>query len=135
VKAGLNFIRLASPTTDDRRLPRVLQNTSGFVYYVSITGITGSAAPDPAKVAAMVARIKAGTDLPVAIGFGVKTAEQARAIGSAGDGVVVGSAIVSAIASTLDAGGNATPATVPAVEALVRDLAAGVRMATTRSAA
>ena len=83
MKAGLNFIRLAAPTTDDKRLPRVLQNTSGFVYYVSITGITGSATPEPDKVAAMVARIKAKTDLPVAVGFGVKTAEQARAIGSA----------------------------------------------------
>ena len=135
VKAGLNFIRLAAPTTDDNRLPRVLQNTSGFVYYVSITGITGSATPEPDKVAAMVARIKAKTDLPVAVGFGVKTAEQARAIGSAGDGVVVGSAIVSAIAGSLDAHGHATPATVGAVTALVRELAAGVRMATRRSAA
>jgi len=135
VKAGLNFIRLAAPTTDDKRLPRVLQNTSGFVYYVSITGITGSATPEPDKVAAMVARIKAKTDLPVAVGFGVKTAEQARAIGSAGDGVVVGSAIVSAIAGSLDADGRATPATVGAVTALVRELAAGVRMATRRSAA
>jgi len=135
VKAGLNFIRLAAPTTDDKRLPRELQNTSGFVYYVSITGITGSATPEPDKVAAMVARIKAKTDLPVAVGFGVKTAEQARAIGSAGDGVVVGSAIVSAIAGSLDADGRATPATVGAVTALVRELAAGVRMATRRSAA
>jgi tryptophan synthase alpha chain len=135
VKAGLNFIRLAAPTTDEKRLPRVLQNTSGFVYYVSITGITGSATPEPDKVAAMVARIKARTDLPVAVGFGVRTAEQARAIGSAGDGVVVGSAIVSAIAGSLDAEGRATPATVGAVTALVRELAAGVRMATRRSAA
>ncbi|MCU0789837.1 MAG: tryptophan synthase subunit alpha [Nitratireductor sp.] len=135
MKAGLNFIRLASPTTDDKRLPRVLQNTSGFVYYVSITGITGSAAPEPAKVAAMVSRIKAKTELPVAVGFGVRTAEQAKAIGSAADGVVVGSAIVSAIAGSLDANGKATAATVGAVEALVRELAAGVRMATARTAA
>jgi tryptophan synthase alpha chain len=135
MKAGINFIRLASPTTDDKRLPRVLQNTSGFVYYVSITGITGSAAPDPARVAAMVSRIKAATDLPIAVGFGVRTAEQAKAIGSAADGVVVGSAIVSAIAATLDENGKGSPATVAAVENLVRELAAGVRMATALSAA
>src|SRR5450432_126595 len=94
LKAGLNFIRLATPTTDDKRLPAVLNNTSGFVYYVSITGITGSAAPDTAKVNAAVARIKHHTKLPVAVGFGVKTAEQARAIASGADGVVVGSALV-----------------------------------------
>ena len=135
IAAGLNFIRLASPTTDDNRLPRVLQNTSGFVYYVSITGITGSAAPEPAKVAAMVARIKASTDLPVAVGFGVRTPEQAQAIGSAADGVVVGSAIVSAIAGTLDENGLATARTVGAVETLVRELAAGVKKATALSAA
>ena len=79
LKAGLNFIRLATPTTDDKRLPAVLANTSGFVYYVSITGITGAAAPDPGKVAAAVARIKRHTKLPVAVGFGVRTAEQAAA--------------------------------------------------------
>lgn len=135
MRAGLNFIRLASPTTDDKRLPRVLQNTSGFVYYVSITGITGSAAPEPAKVAAMVARIKASTDLPVAVGFGVRTAEQARAIGSAADGVVVGSAIVSAIAASLDENGRATADTLGAVDSLVRELAAGVKKATALSAA
>jgi tryptophan synthase alpha chain len=127
--AGLNFIRLATPTTDDRRLPRVLQNTSGFVYYVSITGITGSAAPDPQKVGEHVRRIKAKTDLPVAVGFGVRDAAQARAIGSQADGVVVGSALVSAVASSLDAQGHATAGTVKAVESLVADLAAGVRSA------
>ncbi|MCB1464311.1 MAG: tryptophan synthase subunit alpha [Nitratireductor sp.] len=125
--AGLNFIRLATPTTDDRRLPRVLANTSGFVYYVSITGITGSASPDPAKVAASVAHIKAKTELPVAVGFGVKTADQARAIGEGADGVVVGSALVGAIADTLDADGKATSGTAGAVAALVRELADGVR--------
>jgi len=129
LKAGLNFIRLAAPTTDDKRLPRVLQNTSGFVYYVSITGITGSATPEPAKVAAMVARIKAKTHLPVAVGFGVKTAEQARAIGEAADGVVVGSAIVSAIEASLDGEGRAAASTVSSVMALVSELAAGVRAA------
>jgi len=127
MQAGLNFIRLATPTTDDKRLPRVLKNTSGFLYYVSITGITGAAAPDPGKVAASVARIKHKTELPVAVGFGVRTAEQARVIGEAADGVVVGSALVSAIAGTLDASNRATSATAGAVEALVKELAGGVR--------
>ena len=95
---GLNFIRLATPTTDDRRLPAVLKNTSGFVYYVSMTGITGSALPDPSKIGAAVERIKGHTALPVCVGFGVKTSEHARLIGAAADGVVVGSAIVSEIA-------------------------------------
>jgi len=135
VQAGLNFIRLATPTTDEKRLPRVLQNTSGFVYYVSITGITGAATPEPAKVAAMVGRIKARTSLPVAVGFGVRTAEQARAIGEAGDGVVVGSAIVSAIAGSLDAGGRATGSTVDSVRRLVGELAAGVRSVSGKTAA
>ncbi len=134
IRAGLNFIRLAAPTTDDKRLPRVLANTSGFVYYVSITGITGSATPDPQKVGAMVARIKSKTDLPVAVGFGVKNAEHARAIGSVADGVVVGSAIVQAIETSL-AEGRATPQTVGAVTALVRELAAGVRASRAASAA
>ena len=92
--AGLNFIRLATPTTDDRRLPKVLQNTSGFVYYVSITGITGAANAQAADVAPEVARIKAKTDLPVIVGFGIKTPEAAEAIASVADGAVVGSAIV-----------------------------------------
>jgi tryptophan synthase alpha chain len=132
---NINFIRLAAPTTDERRLPRVLQNTSGFVYYVSITGITGSATPDPAKVAASVRRIKASTDLPVAVGFGVKNAEQARIIGQTADGVVVGSALVSAIADSLDAKGMATDITVKTVHNLVSELAGGVRAAKRRSAA
>src|SRR6266849_9481257 len=93
LKAGLNFIRLATPTTDDKRLPAVLNNTSGFVYYVSITGITGAAVPDTAKVNAAVKRIKRHTKLPVAVGFGVKTAAHARAIAGSADGVVVGSAL------------------------------------------
>jgi tryptophan synthase alpha chain len=96
--AGLNFIRLATPTTDDARLPQVLRNTSGFVYYVSITGITGSAEAQAADVAPEVARIKARTDLPVIVGFGVRTPESARAIAEIADGTVVGSAIVSLIA-------------------------------------
>ena len=129
LKAGLNFIRLATPTTDDGRLPAVLTNTSGFVYYVSITGITGSAAPDPGKVAAAVARIKRHTKLPVCVGFGVRTADHARAIAEGADGVVVGSALVDAVRGSLDAGGKPTAATVPAVAGLVSALADGVRAA------
>jgi len=129
LRAGLSFIRLATPTTDDKRLPSVLANTSGFVYYVSITGITGAAAPDPTRVADAVARIKRHTNLPVAVGFGVRTAEQARAIAEGADGVVVGSALVDAVRNSLDADGKATPATVKAVTDLVATLAAGVRSA------
>jgi tryptophan synthase alpha chain len=125
--AGLNFIRLATPTTDDRRLPAVLANTSGFVYYVSITGITGAAAPDVSKVAAAVARIKRHTRLPVAVGFGVRTAAQARALAAGAEGVVVGSALVGAVKDSLDAKGKATARTVKAVTALVAKLASGVR--------
>ncbi len=98
-KAGLNFIRLATPTTDDKRLPKVLQNTSGFVYYVSITGITGAAEAEAGDVGPEVARIKAHTDLPVAVGFGIKTPEAAKNIASVADGAVVGSAIISELAS------------------------------------
>ncbi len=127
--AGLNFIRLATPTTDDRRLPAVLANTSGFVYYVSITGITGAAAPDAARVAAAVARIKRHTRLPVAVGFGVRTAAQAAAIAAGADGVVVGSALVNALAASLDPAGRATAGTVAAVADLVAELARGVRTA------
>jgi tryptophan synthase alpha chain len=129
LKAGLNFIRLATPTTDDKRLPSVLTNTSGFVYYVSITGITGAAAPDAGKVTTAVARIKRHTALPVAVGFGVRTAEQAAAIAASADGVVVGSALVSALKASLTADGKATAKTVPAVANLVAELARGVRSA------
>jgi tryptophan synthase alpha chain len=129
LKAGLNFVRLATPTTDDKRLPAVLNNTSGFVYYVSITGITGSAAPDAAKVSEAVARIKRHTKLPVAVGFGVRTAEQARAIAQGADGVVVGSALVDALRKSLDRDGKPTSNTVKAVADLVSELAAGVRSA------
>jgi tryptophan synthase alpha chain len=128
LNAGLNFIRLATPTTDDRRLPAVLKNTSGFVYYVSITGITGAAAPDAQKVAAAVGRIKGHTDLPVCVGFGVRTGEQAREIGKAADGVVVGSALVGAVEASLE-NGRATERTVAAVTAAVAELASGVRAA------
>jgi tryptophan synthase alpha chain len=127
LKAGLSFIRLATPTTDDKRLPAVLANTSGFVYYVSITGITGAATPDPDRVHAAVARIKRHTALPVAVGFGVRTARQARAIAKGAEAVVVGSALVSAIKDSLDKNGKATARTVKAVTTLVSELAGGVR--------
>jgi tryptophan synthase alpha chain len=129
LKAGVNFIRLATPTTDDKRLPAVLANTSGFVYYVSITGITGAATPDPAKVAAAVGRIKRHTTLPVAVGFGVRTAEQAATIASGADGVVVGSALVNALKASLDGDDKATAKTVTVVVNLVAELARGVRSA------
>jgi tryptophan synthase alpha chain len=129
LNAGLNFIRLATPTTDDKRLPSVLKNTSGFVYYVSITGITGSATPDPGRVSAAVARIKRHTELPVAVGFGVRTADQAAAIARGADAVVVGSALVDVIKGSLDTSGKATASTTAAVSELVKQLAAGVRSA------
>jgi len=129
LKAGLNFIRLATPTTDDKRLPAVLANTSGFVYYVSVTGITGSAAADSEKVATAVARIKRHTALPVCVGFGIKTADHAQAIAANADGAVVGTAIVDAIAGSLDANGAATQKTIAAVTRLVSSLAKGVRAA------
>ena len=127
LKAGMNFIRLATPTTDDKRLPAVLANTSGFVYYVSITGITGAAMADPAKVTAAVARIKRHTKLPVAVGFGVRTAEQAAVIAAGADGVVVGSALVNALKASLDGDDKATAKTVTVVVNLVAELARGVR--------
>jgi tryptophan synthase alpha chain len=127
LKAGLNFIRLATPTTDDARLPAVLANTSGFVYYVSITGITGSAAPDTAKVTSAVGRIKRHTRLPVAVGFGVRTAAHAAAIAAGADGVVVGSALVSALKASLDGNDKATAKTTTVVINLVAELARGVR--------
>ncbi|WP_159586810.1 tryptophan synthase subunit alpha [Chelativorans xinjiangense] len=129
LRAGINFIRLATPTTDDKRLPKVLENTSGFVYYVSMTGITGSALTDTAKVSAAVARIKGHTELPVCVGFGVKTASQARVIGAAADGVVVGTAIVNAIANVLGPDGKTTADPAEAVSTLVRGLAEGVKEA------
>ena len=125
--AGLNFIRLATPTTDAKRLPAVLANTSGFVYYVSIAGITGTKAPDLAEVRGHVGRIKTHTKLPIAVGFGVKTEEQVSAIARLADGVVVGSALVTAIAQSLDQEGNATRATEPGVLGLVERLAAVLR--------
>ncbi|MGL5447836.1 MAG: tryptophan synthase subunit alpha [Rhabdaerophilum sp.] len=134
MQAGLNFIRLATPTTDDKRLPAVLANTSGFVYYVSITGITGTATPDFSKVSQAVARIKRHTSLPVAVGFGVKTPENAAAIAQGADGVVVGSALVEAIRTSLDTDGKATEKTVTAVTSLVSSLSQAVQSVAKRAA-
>jgi len=127
LKAGVNFIRLATPTTDDKRLPAVLANTSGFVYYVSITGITGSASADDKEVGEAVARIKRHTKLPVCVGFGIRTPEAAQRIAGRCDGAVVGSALIDAMRATLDANGKAGAKTVSAVTDLVASLAKGVR--------
>jgi tryptophan synthase alpha chain len=129
MKAGLNFIRLATPTTDDKRLPAVLANTSGFVYYVSITGITGSAAADSVAVGAAVGRIKRHTALPVCVGFGIRTPDAARGIAEGADGAVVGSALVDVLSRSLDAEGKATAKTVNAVAELAASLAEGIRSA------
>jgi tryptophan synthase alpha chain len=129
LRAGLSFVRLATPTTDDARLPAVLANTSGFVYYVSITGVTGAGRPDYSKVASAVARIKAHTPLPVAVGFGVKNAAAAAEIARNADAVVVGSALIDALAGTLDAQGRGGAAAVGAVTQLVGELAQGVASA------
>lgn len=125
--AGVRFVRLATPTTDDRRLPKVLTNTAGFVYYVSIAGITGAGSAKDADVAAAVARLKRHTDLPVAVGFGIKTPDQAAAVARVADAAVVGSAIVDRVAAGLDADGRAGPGLVEDVLGFVRDLADGVR--------
>ncbi len=127
VARGLNFIRLATPTTDDKRLKTVLKNTSGFLYYVSITGITGAGSADPDDVQLQVARLKRATTLPVAVGFGVKTPGQARAIGQSADGVVVGSALVNAIEASLTQEGRATGNTAGAVLSLVEGLSGALR--------
>jgi tryptophan synthase alpha chain len=127
MQAGLNFIRLATPTTDDKRLPAVLANTSGFVYYVSITGITGSASADANVVGEAVARIKRHTKLPVCVGFGIRTPHAARGIAAHADGAVVGTALVDALRGSLDPDGRATAKTVDAVAGLAASLAQGVR--------
>lgn len=129
LRKGINFIRLATPTTDEKRLPTVLKNTSGFVYYVSMNGITGSALPDPSLVSGAVKRIKEHTELPVCVGFGVKTADHAKVIGGSADGVVVGTAIVNQVATSLTKDGKATADTVQAVVTLVRGLSSGTRSA------
>ena len=130
---GLNFIRLATPTTDAKRLPAVLNNTSGFVYYVSIAGITGAAAPDPAAVGAQVAAVKKATTLPVCVGFGVRTPEQAKEIAAFADGVVVGSALVGAVEKSLDAKGKAPRARPLPCMSLVASLAKAVRAGSDRT--
>jgi tryptophan synthase alpha chain len=127
IKAGLNFIRLATPTTDDKRLPAVLANTSGFVYYVAIAGITGTASADAKVVGEAVSRIKKHTSLPVCVGFGIRTPEAARNIAERADGSVVGTALVDALSGSLDGEGRATAKTVNAVADLVAALAQGVR--------
>ncbi len=129
MKAGINFIRLATPTTDDKRLPAVLKNTSGFVYYVSIAGVSGAAAPETPRVIEAVERIKRHTKLPIAVGFGLKTPAHARAVAEGADAAVVGSALVEAVRTSLDKDSRATPATVKAVTTLVSALAEGVRSA------
>jgi tryptophan synthase alpha chain len=125
--AGLHFIRLATPTTDDRRLPAVLRNTSGFVYYVAIAGITGTRSAADADIARAVTRLKRHTELPVAVGFGIRNKDQAAAVAKVADGAVVGSALVDRVAAHLDAEGKAKPGLPEALLGLVRELAEGVR--------
>ena len=127
MKMAINFIRLATPTTDDARAPAVFKNTSGFVYYVSVLGITGTKAPDLKSVQKNVNRLRRHTKLPIAVGFGVKSAGQARAIAKSADGVVVGSALVSAVGNSLTKAGKPTSKTVKAVHSLVSEIASGVR--------
>jgi tryptophan synthase alpha chain len=129
LERGLSFIRLATPTTDAKRLPAVLRNTTGFLYYVSITGITGAAAPVEQEVHAKVAEFRKHTQLPIAVGFGVRTPKQAKAIARGADGVVVGSALVTAIKETLDADGRSCGKTAPAVLDLVKSLSQALRTA------
>ncbi|OEO29506.1 tryptophan synthase subunit alpha [Devosia insulae DS-56] len=128
LEAGLNFIRLATPTTDDARLPAVLNNTSGFVYYVSMTGITGASIKNHAAVGEAVTRIKSHTDLPVVVGFGIKTADDAARMGRDSDGIAVGTAICNAVLGSLE-NGKATAGTVAAVTTLVAGLSSGVKRA------
>jgi tryptophan synthase alpha chain len=127
--AGLDVIRLATPTSDDSRLPVIVDGASGFIYYVAIAGITGTRSADSAEVAAAVARLRRFTDLPVAVGFGIKSPEQAAAVAGAADAAVVGSALVQRVADNLDADGHAKPSLVDAVLADIRALAAGIRTA------
>ena len=131
--AGLAFIRLTAPTTNDARLPRVLANSSGFVYYISITGITGADGASSQSIAAAVQRLRRHTELPIAVGFGIKTPEQAAAVAGSADAAVVGSAIISAIENSLNGAGAATPQTVDAALSLVQALSAGVRQTATEN--
>ena len=132
--AGMHLIRLATPTTDDIRLPAVLANTSGFVYYVAVAGITGTKSADTGTIHAAVDRLKRHTDLPVAVGFGIKTPQQAGAVAEVADAAVVGSAIVQTIADNLDADGKALPGLVEKVLNFTRELSSGVRNATRQAA-
>jgi tryptophan synthase alpha chain len=129
LRGGLDFIRLATPTTDDRRLPAVLANAAGFIYFVSIAGITGTKSADAAAVASAVARLKRHSSLPIAVGFGIRTPEQAAAVARVADAAVVGTALVDRLAAHLADGGKARPELVNAVLAEVRALALGVRSA------
>jgi tryptophan synthase alpha chain len=129
INSGLNFIRLATPTTDEVRLQKVLKNTSGFLYYVSMNGITGSNNLNPVNIEAAVNRLKQHTNLPIAVGFGVKTPDQAKLIATYSDAVVVGSAIVSLIAQTLDNDDNVSDKTLEKLSEMVRELSNGVRSA------
>lgn len=129
IQAGINFIRLATPTTDDKRLPAVLQNTSGFLYYVSVAGVTGAKSAATASVAEAVARFRKGTDLPIAVGFGIKTPQAAADIARVADAAVVGSAIVDRVAANLDAEGKAKPSMIADVLGIVKELADGVHTA------
>lgn len=133
--AGLNFIYLTAPTTDDARLPRVLQNASGFVYYVSITGITGTASAAQSDIEAAIARIRAHTDLPLAVGFGIKTADQVADIASVADAAVVGSALVNKVAENVDADWVAQPGCADAVLDFATELGAGAKRSTIKGAA
>jgi len=133
LEAGLAFIRLTAPTTDDARLPRVLANSSGFVYYISITGITGADGASSQSIAAAVERLRRHTKLPIAVGFGIKTPEQVAAVAGSADAAVVGSAIISAIENSLNSAGAATPQTVDAALSLVQALSAGVRQTATEA--
>ena len=127
--AGLDFIRLATPTTDDKRLPQVLKNTQGFLYYVAVAGVTGTKSATGDVITAAVTRLKKHTDLPVAVGFGIRTPAQAAAVAKVADAAVVGSALVDRVASSLDAQGKATPALIEAVLGDVAALSQGVRRA------
>jgi tryptophan synthase alpha chain len=133
-RAGIDFIRLATPTTDDRRLPKVLAHTSGFIYYVSIAGITGTKSAASESVAAAVARLKRHTALPVAVGFGIRTPAQAREVARIADAAVVGTALVERVAAALDGGGKPSPGLAQSVLSAVRDLAQGVREARAKAA-
>ena len=134
-EAGLHFIRLATPTTDAKRLAKVLTNTSGFIYYVSITGITGTRSADAAIVGERIATLRQATDLPLAVGFGIKTPDQAAAIARVADAAVVGSALVERVREGLDADGRPGEGLVTGVLGLVSDLAAGLRGARKAEAA